>query len=202
LTSKRTIKILLASVWALLVITLLGFAIKLLQDFVSTPEQAAAPPAVIQPPPKPEKREVILYFSDADASSLLQEKRSISLGAGIQSDAAGIANELIRGPQLENLSPTIPPDTRLINAYFIGDTLVLDFSQELQKNHTGGSAGELTTIYSIVNSMTENLRGVKKVQILVEGLEIETLAGHLDLSRPLHPDVKWMKKLPRTNSTS
>ena len=86
--------------------------------------------------------------------------------------------------------------------FYLNNVLVLNFSQELQANHSGGSAGELATVYSIVNTMSENLRGVKKVQILLENAEIETLTGHLDLTRPIPPDTKWMKTLPRKGITS
>jgi spore germination protein GerM len=80
----------------------------------------------------------------------------------------------------------------LLGAYQLGDTLVLDFSRELQTNHSGGSAGELLTVYSIVNTLAENIHGISRVQILVEGNEVETLAGHLDLREPLSPNTTWM----------
>jgi germination protein M len=99
--------------------------------------------------------------------------------------------ELIRGPQSPGLLPTVPADTRLLNAYEIGDMLVLDFTHELQTNHMGGSTSELLTVYSIVNTMTQNMNGIRKIQMLVEGEEIETLAGHLDLTKPLFPNLKW-----------
>lgn len=202
MTGKRSLKIAFALVWVVIVVALLGAAIKLLRDFASTPEQAPSEALPPEPPPKPEERQVKLYFANAEASSLLAEMRSLRLGNGLSSDAGVIAEELIKGPSHESLSPTIPPETRLLDAFKLSDTLVLDFSQQLQANHPGGSAGELTTVYSIVNTMTENLRGVKRVQILIEGEEIETLAGHLDLTQPLAPDTKWMATSPREVKTS
>jgi hypothetical protein len=53
----------------------------------------------------------------------------------------------------------------------------------------------MLTVYSIVNTAVANLDGIERVQILVEGKEVETLAGHLDLSKPLLPDMKWMSAL-------
>lgn len=202
MTNKRSVKIILACVWAVVVLALLGFAVKLLQEFVSTPEEAVPVVQPSPPPPEPKEREVKLFFADSEASSLLPEKRFIRLGSGTRADAVALMEELIKGPQLEGLSPTIPADTRLLNAFSMADVLVLDFSQDLQANHSGGSAGELTTVYSIVNTMTQNLHGIKKVQILIEGQEIDSLAGHLDLSRPLVPDTKWMKTLPRKTAAS
>lgn len=188
-------KIALAILWALVVLLLLGFGLKLLRDFVLVPEQAAS----LLPgssSTKAEKREIKLYFADEDADTLASEKRSVKLGAGASADATRILAELIRGPQSAGLFPTIPADTRLLDAYKLGDTLVLDFTRELQSNHPGGSSGELLTVYSIVNTMTENMYGIKKVQILLEGQEIETLTGHMDLTEPLPPDTKWMTARP------
>ena len=43
------------------------------------------------------------------------------------------------------------------------------------------------TVYSIVNSLTQ-FEDIEKVQILIAGEEIETLAGHMDLAYPLERD--------------
>ena len=41
------------------------------------------------------------------------------------------------------------------------------------------------TVYTIVNVITVNLPDVQHVQLLVDGREVDTLAGHVDLRRPL-----------------
>ena len=63
---------------------------------------------------------------------------------------------------------------------------------DLSKEAAGGTAGsheELLSVYSIVNSLTVNFPAVKRVQILVDDRPVATLAGHVDLSRPLPPDM-------------
>lgn len=52
-----------------------------------------------------------------------------------------------------------------------------------------GSEAELTTVYSIVNSLTVNFPAIKRVQILIEDKPRPTLWGHVDLTRPLPPDM-------------
>jgi len=188
---QRSVKIALAAVWAVVVVFLVVFGLKLFSDFVLVPRQTTLLP---RPSPSPgrEQREIKVYFADKEAAKLVPEKRLAKLGAGPAADAETIIGELIKGPRSADLLPTIPPDTRLLNAYALGDMLVLDFTNELQTNHTGGSTGELLTVYSIVNTIAQNLGGIRKVQMLVEGEEIETLAGHLDLTKPLFPDMKWL----------
>ncbi|MBQ5389910.1 MAG: GerMN domain-containing protein, partial [Anaerovibrio sp.] len=57
----------------------------------------------------------------------------------------------------------------------------------------GGSTGEEMLVGSLVNTLTE-FPEIKKVQILVEGKEIDSLSGHLDLSRPVERMPELIKK--------
>lgn len=172
------------------VVLLLGFGLKLMRELGVNPAQA---PSFISLPSlrKPGEQEIKIYFSNEDATRLVPEKRRVLLGAGTAADATAITSELLSGPSSPTLLRTIPPGTRLLNAYRADSMLVLDFTQELRANHPKGSTAELMTVYSIVNTMAENLREITEVQILVEGQEIETLAGHVDLARPLLPERKW-----------
>ena len=61
----------------------------------------------------------------------------------------------------------------------------MNFSDDLPLDHPGGSAAEIETIRSIVATIGVNFAGVDRVRVLVEGDVAETLAGHMDLSRPL-----------------
>ena len=73
-----------------------------------------------------------------------------------------------------------------------GDAFV-DLSADVRTRHTGGALDELFTVYSIVNALTTNLPAVKRVQILIDGKEVDTLAGHVDLRHPLQKSQKWVK---------
>ena len=56
----------------------------------------------------------------------------------------------------------------------------------------GGSLYEIFTVYSIVNALTVNLPAITRVQILVDGKEVDTLAGHVDLRHPLSKSLEWV----------
>lgn len=82
-----------------------------------------------------------------------------------------------------------------------GDAFV-DLSKEAVTNHRGGSLDELFAVYAIVNTLTVNLPAVKHVQILVDGQEVDTLAGHVDLRHPLARNLAWVgARAPRTTGT-
>lgn len=68
----------------------------------------------------------------------------------------------------------------------------VDLSQEAVTNHRGGSLDELFAVYAIVNTLTVNLPAVKHVQILIDGQEVDTLAGHVDLRHPLARNLTWV----------
>ena len=40
------------------------------------------------------------------------------------------------------------------------------------------------------------------VQILVDGREVDTLAGHIDLRQPLTPNLTWVVDLPSSDGES
>ena len=143
----------------------------------------------VQPVPTEEMFEVNLYFSDSQAMYLVPEKRKISQ---IPSLARQAVIELIKGPENSDLYPTIPEGTQVNEVYIADDIVYIDLSEEIFKNHPGGSSGELMTVYSIVNTLTE-IHSIKGVQILVEGNEKKTLIGHVDISMPLLRDEDWIK---------
>lgn len=143
----------------------------------------------VQPVPIEEMVEVKLYFSDSQAMYLVLEKRKIPQAPSLARQAV---IELIKGPENSDLYPTIPEGTQVNELYIAGDIAYIDLSEEIFKNHPGGSSGELMTVYSIVNTLTE-ISQIKGVQILVEGNEKKSLMGHIDISMPLLRDEDWIK---------
>lgn len=143
----------------------------------------------IKPVPIEEMVEVNLYFSDYQAMYLVPEKRKISMPSSL---AKQVVIEIINGPKNSNLYPTIPKGTQLNELYIADDIAYVDLSDEVSKNHPGGSSAELMTVYSIVNTLTE-IPPIKGVQILIEGNERESLVGHVDISKPLLRDEDWIK---------
>ncbi|PIV20991.1 MAG: spore gernimation protein [Deltaproteobacteria bacterium CG03_land_8_20_14_0_80_45_14] len=138
-----------------------------------------------------ERKEVLLYFSDSEGEYLIGEKREILKKKVVKEEAKEVVIELIKGPK-GKLIPTLPPRTKLLTLQ-INDAGVarVNFNPALSKDHPGGSSAEMMTVYSIVNSLALNFPQIKRVQILIDGKPIETIAGHLSLKQPvpLKPDL-------------
>ncbi len=133
-------------------------------------------------PDKTEMKEVTLYFSDESAAWLCPEKINIEVVQS-QSIENKIVEQLIAGPRDDNHYATVPPETKIKNIKTEDSICYVDLSAEFVTKHNGGTAAEMLTIYSIVNSLTE-LDNVKKVQFLIEGQKEESFKGHLDFSKP------------------
>ena len=89
---------------------------------------------------------------------------------------------------------TTPSSTVLRSVSITSDGLAhADFSAQLASEHPGGSSSELLSVYSIVNTLVFNIDDIKKVQILIEGQTIDTIAGHMDCRQPFAPDIKIIK---------
>jgi spore germination protein GerM len=113
-------------------------------------------------------------------------------GEGTEAQARRIIEAQI-APAPEPHASVIPEGTRLRTVFFTkSGEMYVDLSADVQANHPGGTTSETLTVYALVSALTSNLPAVTSVQILVEGKEVDTLAGHLDLRRPIEPDLKWV----------
>jgi spore germination protein GerM len=141
-----------------------------------------------------EKREVLLYFSDSEGEYLIGEKRKILKKSDMKEEAREAIHELIIGPK-GKLTPTLPPRTKLLTLQINEAGLAkVNFNLALSKDHPGGSSAEMMTVYSIVNSLSLNFPQIKRVQILIEGKPIETIAGHLSLRQPISSKPDLIKR--------
>jgi hypothetical protein len=64
----------------------------------------------------------------------------------------------------------------------------VDLSNDLLSSMNPGIETESLAVYSIVDSITTNVPSVKRVKILIQGQEVETLEGHADLTEAFAPD--------------
>lgn len=140
------------------------------------------------------ERAVVLYFADPEEDLLVEERREIPKRDDVEEEAEELIGALVRGPR-GKLVPTLPPRVRLLGLQIDERGVArVNFSKELSKDHPGGSSGEILTVYSIVNSLTRNFPQIKRVQLLIEGKRVETIAGHLSVVGPVQSNPELIKK--------
>jgi hypothetical protein len=109
-----------------------------------------------------------------------------SAGVGRQPDTPSQARETVSAL----LASPRAVQARVLNALRL-NALYLDSSGaayvDLSATVPGGDGkgsawDEILAVYSIVNTLTQNFEDIKRVHILVDGKEAQTLAGHIDMS--------------------
>jgi spore germination protein GerM len=191
LTRGRSLQI----VAGILLLGLLAWGVMTGLEYLVTPRVATEGPAE-EPTATGDVPHIAttLYYADAEGQTLVPIQREVPLAQdpvaqGRQILAAQMA------PAPEPYVSVIPEGTTL-RAFYVterGDAFV-DLSGEVSANHPGGSFTELLTVYAIVNAVTVNLPAIQRVQILIDGKEADTLAGHVDLRRPLQRDPSLVKE--------
>ena len=162
-----------------------------------------APPATAAPAVPERKITATLYYIAEDGMSLVGMQREVPFGEPIAEQARRIVEAQL-GAAPQPLAAAIPDGTT-VRAVYVTEReceaadptcqrdAFVDLSGEARTKHTGGALDELFTIYAIVDALTVNLPVITRVQILVDGKEVDTLAGHVDLRHPLEKNLTWVK---------
>jgi hypothetical protein len=176
-----TVTIVLLAIWGLT---------RGLERIMTRPPAPPAGDADRRPPPaaSPPVRHITatLFYGSSDGQYLVPVQREVPFGETTVEQGRQIVVAQLELPPPSSLIAPVPAGATLRSFYVSerGDAFV-DLGPEIVAKHPGGSLAELFTVFAIVNAVTANLPAISRVQILVDGKEAETLAGHVDLRRPL-----------------
>ncbi len=147
------------------------------------PLPVAANPSDTPPPPQ----EVNLFLLDPAAFTLVPVKIERRLHTELTKRLSQVVKALIQETP-PNFRNPIPRGTLLNEVYVDSQqTAYLDFSSHLTDGHIGGTTAEGLTVMAILKTVFDAFPDdIKQVQILIDGNQVKTLAGHLNLSQPLH----------------
>jgi hypothetical protein len=171
---RKTSKVLILS----LVIT--GIVVFLIFFFVTLFDTIFPPTSEKSISSKREKLQVCLYFSDINERFLVPEKRYIPKISDTEEQTKALVKALLEGSKTGCIN-TFPQNTEVQSVKIRpNDIALVSFNKDLIKFHPGGSASEMATIYSLTNTLITNIPKIKKVKLLVDGKEIESIKGHID----------------------
>ncbi len=134
-----------------------------------------------------------LYFPNT-AGWLAAESRDLPAARSAEERATQVAAALLAGPTAPgNLAP-LGEGVELADLYLSDDGVVyLDLtSAQLAAPPVSGSRGELLAVYSFVNSILDNVPEAWGVVLMWNGNQRPTFAGHIDTTRPLPVERKWL----------
>lgn len=151
---------------------------------------AIFPPVDMDAMKKKEKQIAKIYFSDQQELFLRSEKRYVIKEKDSALQAMEIAKALLDGSK-NGLVDTFPKNVTVKDVEVTKDGVALvSFSKNLIKSYEGSSASEMATIYSLTDSITQNIPDIKKVKILIEGKEIPSIKGHISTKKAFAPDLE------------
>jgi hypothetical protein len=123
-----------------------------------------------------------LYFPSFEQGVLREEKRPVAWAETETDRMRQILLALIEGSH-QGYSRSLPISTGIRAVFLAPDgTAFVDLSDQAMLDINPGIASECLVVYSVVDSLAANIPAVKKVKILVQGQDVDTLNGHADLS--------------------
>jgi spore germination protein GerM len=131
---------------------------------------------------------ITLYFPSYADGNLVAETRSLKLSSDNVKATRQILLSLIEGSH-QGKDSALSPSTTIRAVFVTADgTAIIDLSQEALADFQPGIESESLAIYSIVDSLCANIPQVKQVRFLVQGQEVQTLDGHIDLTGSFAPE--------------
>jgi spore germination protein GerM len=152
------------------------------------PVADAPPPQQTTPSATPAvpRIKAVLFYASEDGRGLVGVEQEVPLAEGTVAQARALVEAQLSTAPPAPLVSTIPEGTTLRGLFVSSrNEAFVDLDATIRTQHPGGSMNELFTVYTIVNAITTNLPDVQLVQVLIDGREVDTLAGHVDLRRPL-----------------
>ena len=133
-------------------------------------------------PSEPRVKAKLFWASHANDGSLSPVSIDLPLSTDPVLRSKQVLNTLLAGPVDSELR-TLPPDAVLLAFYLLPDgTGIADFSEALASSIPSGIESEQLAVDSITRTLEANVPEVMRLKILIHGQEVETLAGHLDLT--------------------
>ena len=124
------------------------------------------------------KEVFVLFYPDANG---MLKKKSVEAGNDVIPDKT----------RAEMIMAELKKENAVRDTVAIRDVVIdsdgimyLNLSNDI-RNDEMGSIEEITTVYSIVNSILSNFKSAKKVQLLIEGEAFHTLNGVLYIYDPI-----------------
>jgi Sporulation and spore germination len=131
---------------------------------------------------------VTLYFPAPDEDKLRAESRPLTFATADPDRIRQVLLALIEG-STQGGGRSLPASADVRAVFLTSDgTAYLDFSSAMLADFTPGIESETLAVYSIVDSLAVNVPAVKRVKILIQGQEADTLDGHADLTGYFAPD--------------
>lgn len=81
-------------------------------------------------------------------------------------------------------------EVRLLDLYMDKEGIIyIDFGDELTRNFKGDALEELKIISGLYRGLKSSVPGFTALKILISGREIDSIGGHIDISKPVGAEI-------------
>jgi hypothetical protein len=138
----------------------------------------------------------ILYFPSLNDRKLVAESRPVKWAPATDDRVRQVLLALAAGSR-QGLGHPLAASTNVRSVFLTSEgTAYVDLSNDFLSSINPGIESESLSVYSMVDSITANIPSVKRVKLLIQGQEVETLEGHADLTEAIVPDPALIKTGP------
>ncbi|MGK7344427.1 MAG: GerMN domain-containing protein [Candidatus Nitrospinota bacterium M3_3B_026] len=130
--------------------------------------------------------EAVLSLPGDGWDGLAAKTAEIEAGADPADRVEAVLRKILEDPQ----SP-LPEETLIRQVFVYDDVAVVSLDGAFREKFWGGPWRELLAVYSLVNTLTENLERIEKVRILIDDQEAEVFASHVDITEEISPDQSF-----------
>ena len=153
-------------------------------------------------PGEPRVKAKLFWASGNADGTLVESTVELPLSNDPVLSSKQVLNTLLAGPVDAELR-TLPPDAVLLAFYLLPNgTAIADFSEALATATPSGIQSEQLAVDSITRTLEANVPRVQRLKILIHGQEVETLAGHLDLTGTFLVNTKGVPGAPATDKVA
>jgi hypothetical protein len=142
---------------------------------------------------KEEKAPVKLAFVDQAKAGFANQTAEIFLSDSRTARIKQVLQKFFEGPVDQgeggSLRATFPAGAAAREVFLDDSGLcVVDLARSAVDGHPGGTTAEYQSLYTLFKTLRQNFPEIQRVQIMVEGRRVSSLAGHLDIMDPITPD--------------
>jgi len=138
-------------------------------------------PPVTTPTDTPSKA-TIFWATSANSDQVEPSQVDLALAEDPTARAKQVLQTLITNAP-SAAKRTVPADTAILAFYILPDeTGVADFSVALSTETPSGILSEELAVDSITKTLAANVQSLRRLKILIHGQQVDTLAGHVDLT--------------------
>ena len=151
---------------------------------VKSKKEGPQPPKTKINPALGQATNLIIYRLSSDFSQLVKTSLKINKTLSRRKKVQRIIAFL--SIPVKDRPAALAPRTKLRSVSFKKPLIILDISADIRNNLiNSGAQDEILTIACLTNSLLKNFPDYNLLQILIDGKKCRTLAGHIDISRPL-----------------